>query len=379
MKYSETGFRALYHNFCVIKLNDKVRSIITDCPGAEEADSVLTYGYIDHEAGFTLEILACAKEMEENSFAYADKVPEDITLKIRFGSVIEQEFFVMAYGDDEDYRNAYKKKVESADSYKVSEEVENTRMFDFLDDFRSDEYPDDVRVLLIRSGLQPEECWARIEGLGDKCIIGTLLNEPYQDFGYHCGERVAFFVYHDDEDNTRLVSDMNPSVKVTPEDLEDGSMLCKAITSFNEEKNQDHFLDVLEILRDSYVWIPCNAIVGEDDINSIEEMIANAGDDLDSLVGKTFSNQGNIRLVPDILKNGDAQFFPVFANVESMGDYGNGVSKLQKHFLEAIAMAKANDEEFAGIVINAFSEPMVIDAEVFDIIENMKSRIDTGE
>lgn len=38
-------------------------------------------------------------------------------------------------------------------------------------------------------------------------------------------------------------------------------------------------------------------------------------------------------------------------------------------------MAKANDKELAGIVIDAFSEPMIIETTLFDIIENMKSRL----
>lgn len=42
-------------------------------------------------------------------------------------------------------------------------------------------------------------------------------------------------------------------------------MLEAAIHTFNEERTKDHLLDIVEILRDSYVWIPCNAVMSDED------------------------------------------------------------------------------------------------------------------
>lgn len=58
-----------------------------------------------------------------------------------------------------------------------------------------------------------------------------------------------------------------------------------------------------------------------------------------------------------------------------MVEYGNRFSKVQKHFLETLVLAKNNDKDLAGIVINAFSEPYVLDKELWDLVEEMKSRI----
>jgi hypothetical protein len=41
---------------------------------------------------------------------------------------------------------------------------------------------------------------------------------------------------------------------------------------------------------------------------------------LDSLAGMELTNQDNIRMVPDILQNGDDFFFPVFTSAEEMGE-----------------------------------------------------------
>ena len=168
---------------------------------------------------------------------------------------------------------------------------------------------------------------------------------------------------------------MNPSVELTEADLEDGSVLRSAISKFNEDRNQDNLIDVLELLRDSYVWIPCNAILSEEDQAKLEKQIEETNGNIDSLIGEIFTNEESIRMVPDIIQNGEDFFFPVFTSEEAMGEYGNSFSKLQKHFLEAIPLARNNDKKPVGIVIDAFSEPMVIDKELFEVIENMKSRI----
>ena len=101
--------------------------------------------------------------------------------------------------------------------------------------------------------------------------------------------------------------------------------------------------------------------------------------DLDSLIGMGFSNQDNIRLIPDILQNGHDYFFPVFTTAEEMGEYGDGFSKIQKHFLEAANLARNNEKNVAGIVINAFSEPFIAPKEMFDIVANMESSVEGKE
>ena len=42
MKYSDTGFRAVYHSFTVFPLTDGIRAALKSFPGEEYADSVLT-------------------------------------------------------------------------------------------------------------------------------------------------------------------------------------------------------------------------------------------------------------------------------------------------------------------------------------------------
>ena len=80
-------------------------------------------------------------------------------------------------------------------------------------------------------------------------------------------------------------------------------------------------------------------------------------------------------MIPDILQNGDKFFFPAFTSAGEMGEYGNAFSKVAHHFLDVIKLAAGNEKNVSGIVINAFSEPFVLDRGLFDLVERMKSRL----
>lgn len=376
MKYQETGFRAFYRNFIAVPLKENFRSALKDFPGAEDAEYILTYGYIDRQFGLTLEVLA-AGNRTETGFDFADG-NDSITFKIRIENVADDEVTLLT---DEDGRLAekYADKLEMLKGYDAPEEVEKTREMQFLDACRDANCADDVLVFLTKDGLNPEGCWTRITGLGDHFIVGTLLNEPDQDFGYHAGETIAFFVTETEDKRIICYSDMNPSQKITEADLEDGSLLEAAVTSFNNERTEEHFITVLEILRDSYVWIPCNVVMSEEDQKQFDAIAQKLKDDPDAdpreLIGTEFTTKGITRMIPDILQNGNAYFFPVFSTAEAMGEYGDHFSKVQRHMLEAVSLAEHNEKKLAGIVLNAFTEPFVVDAGIWDILKNMKSRI----
>ena len=44
------------------------------------------------------------------------------------------------------------------------------------------------------------------------------------------------------------------------------------------------------------------------------------------MIGKTFSTKEAVRMIPDILQNGEQFFFPIFSSVEEMGEYGEHFS-----------------------------------------------------
>jgi hypothetical protein len=376
MNYKETGFRAFYHHFCVLPITEQTKTALADFPGVEDANGVLTYGYYDRTAGLTLEVVASA--YVDEGHARFDDTLFDVRSFIRIGAVENEEFLFFA-DEDGALAKRYADKIEILHHYDADEEVEKTREMSFLDGCRHEECIDDVMVYLIKEGRKPEGCWVRISGLGEQFFIGTLLNEPDQDFGYHKGERIAFFVQKTEDERIICISDMNPSKKITAKDLEDGSMLEAAVTTFIAERTEANFLDILEILRDSWVWVPCTAVMSDADQARMEEMIRLCNGNLEKMKGMEFAPQDNTRLIPDILQNKDGFFFPIFSTSEEMGEYGNNFSKIQKHMLDVISLARNNEKAPIGIVLNAFSQPFILDKEVWDIVEKMKSRIQDDE
>lgn len=206
MKYSEVGFRAFYHNFIVVPMKDSLKGILKDFPGADSANCILTYGYIDRMAGLTLEVLAAAF-MDNEEMSFGDGNAEKLS-KIRIESVIDDECY---YIDDEDCSmyKLYSDKLDMLKNYAAGDGVEESRNMDFLDSSRSPEYPDDVLVYLLKNGNNPEGCWVRIEALAEHAIIGTLLNEPSQDFGYHAGSQIAFYVHQTENKEIILCSNLD--------------------------------------------------------------------------------------------------------------------------------------------------------------------------
>lgn len=148
--------------------------------------------------------------------------------------------------------------------------------------------------------------------------------------------------------------------------LEDGKILLYLKHNFFKSQNEDSLFAVLSCLRDSQVIVPMNATLSKKD----EEMF------LDAKVGDTVSSHNDIRLKPDILQNGDKFFFPMFSNKEQIPEgYRSNFSTVNLSVLQCIEMGKSY-EKTSGLVLDAFTEPMIIEYELADLITKFESRID---
>jgi hypothetical protein len=153
--------------------------------------------------------------------------------------------------------------------------------------------------------------------------------------------------------------------------------LKKAIEVCNRNRTQRNLIKLSKILRDGWVWVPCTAVLSDADQEAFNRKILEAADNdgLDALVGTELVSHDSIRFVPDILQSGEDSFFPVFTSEEEMGEYGEDFSRVQKHFLEAANLAKNNERNVKGIVINPFTEVFVVPAEMFGVVARMESSI----
>ena len=191
MNYKEAGFRAFYQQFTVFMLNDKLRIAIARFPHHEEAEAILTYGYIDRQRGLTLEILAVGVK-KGRGFRFFEG-NNQVRSFIRIDLVEEEEFFYYGNGSEE-LISAYREKLDMVHDYDVSKEIEETRNMESLDQYRDEYCIDDVMVFLLKDGLRPEGCWVRINDYASQRFQGTLLNEPNQDFGCYLNDEIGFSI-----------------------------------------------------------------------------------------------------------------------------------------------------------------------------------------
>lgn len=379
MLYREEGFRAIYRQFVIFPVTEAVRAKIARLPGANGAELMVAYGYIDHKAGLMLEVLAAGIK-DSQGYSFAEGKPS-VSVKIPLAEMADLEFQPLDNRSVAACQRKHAQKLNALKKYDKPKQLQESRYMWFLDEARDAYQIDDVLVHMLKEGLEQEDCLVRISGLGDHVLLGTLLQEPNQDFGYHKGETISFFVRETEKEKNECFADFNPPRRLKEEDLADGFLLAEALKDFQEDQSEDSFQAVVELLRDSHVWIPCHAELGEADYDALEREIKQAemAGDLHKVLGMNFSDRQGLGLKPDILKNGDQLYLPVFSSEEAMSKYGEPFSKGQYHLLDAIVMARLNGENLNGIVVDPFTDPFVLPAAIFDVVEELPSNLETPE
>ncbi len=370
MIYNDIDFRTVYHKLVVLP-SYSLRNEVRDFPGNDRCNRLLTYAYVDHEKGLMLEVLACGVVKEKSSYSFF-QTNDEVSVKLKAEDLKDIDEIETVDGDISNYQ----KKIDSLHIYEENEEINDTRDMAFLDPLRDPFYPDEVQVILRKKSLQEELCVLRIEGIGDHCFIGKLMSEPRQDFGYHTDDTIAFYAGTKEDGTVFCFSDLDPDRELSKEDLKGGVLLKETIQKALDNWNQENLFEVLELLRDSDVWIPCRAVFSEMDQKRIEELIGDPDKtDFSELIGKEFSAKDHIRMIPDILQNDTGYYFPVFTSADEMGEYGNSFSKVEHSFMHSITLAENNEKEVKGIVINAFTQNFVLPRELFEVVKKLKSRV----
>lgn len=150
MKYSGKDFRDFYKKVVAIELNDYIRDVIADFPGAKSANCVYAYGYIDHDSGFLFEVLASGKQSEKSGLFNPREGNDDISVKLNAEVVEGLEIYF--FSERTNYRKKFANKIAMIEGFNVSDEIEQTRRFDFLDGSRDNYNIDDVSFFLVKKG-----------------------------------------------------------------------------------------------------------------------------------------------------------------------------------------------------------------------------------
>ena len=372
MTLSQSGFRPAYYHFCAFPLNAERRQALAGWPGAADADCMLTRGYIDPEAGLTLEVLALGARKEGQCVFFGTNPSNRVMFRAE--SLQEEEFLFFA---DTDGRIAadFAEKLLPLQTYAAPEALERTREIPVLDPCRHPLFPDRVKVQLRQEGVEPEEAWALIDHAEEHRVVARLLHTPERMRGFTEGNSIGFFLEKNAEGRTIAVAELEPDKWLTRAELQDGSLLRAAIRAFTEKRTEENFTEIILLLRDSTVYVPCHTLLSDEDRKAVEKMVKEANGDPERLKGKTFSNTASVTLVPDILENGERLYFPVFSSREEMGEYGKHISPVPRTFLDAITLAKNNEQKPVAIVVDAFTHPYALPADLYKVVEGCRSRI----
>ena len=199
MKVYEMSFRDMnqkmveIHGVKIVKLLEKMGLKLDHLYGA------LMYGYIDHNAGFTFEIMAL--ETKKQNIVYRI-VPIGVSCKIPRFDVQEMNIEIL----DNVNVDLFQDKIDIvAKTTQVSKELEELRLYKELDPSRHLEYPDDVMVYFLEEGKEPEACWIRLEGMQDGKMYGTVLTALHQDFGVKEKDTVYFGMTQMEDDKLACV------------------------------------------------------------------------------------------------------------------------------------------------------------------------------
>ena len=86
----------LYKNFVAFKLKNSLKKCIENYPNADKVNCILTYGYIDYDAGLTMEILPLELKTVITLHSLIHHYFDDID-----DALIEGLFFSLLLNDEE--------------------------------------------------------------------------------------------------------------------------------------------------------------------------------------------------------------------------------------------------------------------------------------
>ena len=174
--------------------------------GRDEDNALLTYCYLDTQAGLSYRVMCCAKLYDDGRVDY--NVPETITtaMIMREGTL---ECPAEIINEGAEGMERFQKEADSIkDNYGyLRDRVEIHDDVPF-DEHRHPAYPDDIMVQFFTPDKKRELMWVREQSRQGNSVIGRLIDEPFNPLvGLHNGD----------------------SVEVVPHEFDDGEVIPVAV------------------------------------------------------------------------------------------------------------------------------------------------------
>lgn len=154
-----------------------------------DADTGIGYVYIDHDAGISMvmEYLGTknGEELSRTSLVGLDNL---VSLRFRYSSL---KLLNLKQLPREEVTRLELPAIPDRIRFYETPDLRTIRELEWLDPFRAKGFFDDVMTVLPRIGENvPELIWVRLmryDVAADR-FLGTLLNEPFRDYGIHQGD-----------------------------------------------------------------------------------------------------------------------------------------------------------------------------------------------
>ena len=201
------SFRNMAGRFLLVKDIDIKTKMIIKQSGfriRQDDNAMLVYGYIDHEAGMSFELL-CAACVYDDGDVSLEPANRTTSFKFRYGSF--QGDMVPFTNESQLYPYLDRAQM-IRQGYQVSEEIRMIREIQELDPLRAPGYPDDIVVMFMKEGCRNEGIWCRTEGADAESHLlqMQMLNEPADAFGKHIGNVVDVALIRTDDGEVRAVA-----------------------------------------------------------------------------------------------------------------------------------------------------------------------------
>lgn len=152
--------------------------------------------------------------------------------------------------------------------------------------------------------------------------------------------------------------------KINKKALKSGKVLRYLRDAFLNDQTVMNLSPLFDCLIDSDLYVPMNVIMSNEDINTFKN----------SNVGDVVSLNNNIRMKPDWLKiNAESEelYFPIFSSIDEPTDnYRKNFSWINLSLDDCIKFVRSN-EKCIGLVLDAFTKPVVITDKVFNALESI--------
>lgn len=156
---------------------------------------------------------------------------------------------------------------------------------------------------------------------------------------------------------------------ISRKDLDSGNLLRFLKHRFLTQQNRQTLMPVLSCLRDSEVIVPVQVNVSDADRARI--LNAAKGESVDTIDPVSFK--------PDLLQSEDGTFLPVFSNANQIDpEYAKNFALLTVPAVQCIRTA-LDMKDVSGLVIDAFTEAMLVPKESAEIILKMKSHLEPDQ